>query len=385
MKEIIEELIFEGESTSLDYKSEQYKFSGASDHEKSELLKDILAFANAWRRTDAYILIGIKENKGCKAEIVGVTDHIDDAQLQQFVNQKTQRPIDFSYIPFEFEGKQIGIIKIGRQDRPIYLQKNYGKLKQNEVYIRQGSSTAIASPDEISRMGTNLVDAYSKEPKLLFGFADLKHQQMIGNKIGIKTVILNIEDEDKIPDYGDSKVQLKATLGMYMQDSTKNKNYLREYAEYVKERLYVAVVGFYICNDSGGVAIDVNVQLRIFDKSKIISILTKTQLSSTPNKGQQFGIDRTIMTAMTSNVNQIKINRISDYYLVTIKFDKVQPKQTIYSAESLYIGANAITTALVDVTVYSDNLSEPIQDNLSIEIEAENRSVSYKQIIKQAV
>ena len=79
MKEIIDELLYEEESATLDFKSEQYKFVGVSDPEKSELLKDILAFANAWRRTDAYILIGIKENKGNRAEVVGITDHIDDA------------------------------------------------------------------------------------------------------------------------------------------------------------------------------------------------------------------------------------------------------------------------------------------------------------------
>jgi len=45
-------------------------------------LKDILAFANAWRRTDAYILIGVKENKGGRAEIVGIHEDIDDAQLR---------------------------------------------------------------------------------------------------------------------------------------------------------------------------------------------------------------------------------------------------------------------------------------------------------------
>jgi hypothetical protein len=56
---LIYALLFEAEGAELDFKREQYSFEGADDRVKSELLKDILAFANAWRRTDAYILIGV--------------------------------------------------------------------------------------------------------------------------------------------------------------------------------------------------------------------------------------------------------------------------------------------------------------------------------------
>jgi predicted HTH transcriptional regulator len=57
----MEELLNEDESSTLDFKRDQYPFDGATDEQKGELLKDILAFANAWRRTDAYILVGVKD------------------------------------------------------------------------------------------------------------------------------------------------------------------------------------------------------------------------------------------------------------------------------------------------------------------------------------
>ncbi len=71
--DLLNGLLLQGESSHLDYKSEQYRFVGASDGEKAELLKDILAMANAWRESDAYILIGVKEQPGRKAEIVGTS------------------------------------------------------------------------------------------------------------------------------------------------------------------------------------------------------------------------------------------------------------------------------------------------------------------------
>jgi hypothetical protein len=160
----LEELLNEEESTSLDFKRDQYPFAGAADEAKSELLKDILAFANSWRRTDAFILIGIEEVRGARSKPVGVATHLDDASLQQFVNAKVQRPVTFSYQPAAIDGVEIGIITIPLQDRPFYLTKEYGRLRHGVVYIRRGSSTAEATPDEIAKMGA--VASGLAKPKL---------------------------------------------------------------------------------------------------------------------------------------------------------------------------------------------------------------------------
>ena len=151
---LMEQLLHEGESSSLDYKRDQYPFAGATDEDKSELLKDILAFANGWRHAEAYILIGVEEVAGGRSTVVGVSHHIPENDIQQFVNSKTNRPVTFSYRAYPFEGKQVGVITIPQQDRPIYLTKNYGKLQKQVVYYRQGTTTAIATPDDIARMGT---------------------------------------------------------------------------------------------------------------------------------------------------------------------------------------------------------------------------------------
>ena len=63
-QEELEQLLFEEESPTLDFKRDQYPFSKATDEEKSELLKDILGFANCFRRTEAFILIVATEQ--CK-------------------------------------------------------------------------------------------------------------------------------------------------------------------------------------------------------------------------------------------------------------------------------------------------------------------------------
>jgi hypothetical protein len=149
----IEPLLHEDESSSLDFKRDQYDFDHASDDKKGELLKDVLAFANAWRRSEAYILIGVDEVRGGRSRPVGVDHHLDDATLQQFVNSKTQKPIVFAYRVQRVDDVEIGVISIAVQDRPFFLRRDFGRLKKDTVYLRQGSSTNTADPDEIVRMG----------------------------------------------------------------------------------------------------------------------------------------------------------------------------------------------------------------------------------------
>ncbi len=161
----LESLLYEEEDVTFDTKSQQYKFVKSTDDEKSELLKDILSFSNAWRRCDSYIFVGAKEIKGGMNIITGVNHYLDDAHIQQFINEKTQKPISFSITNQVLRGEKVAIIHIPLQERPFYLTKDFGKLKRNVVYIRRGSSCGEATPDEILKMG-NSQQLQQKHPYL---------------------------------------------------------------------------------------------------------------------------------------------------------------------------------------------------------------------------
>ncbi len=142
-----------GEGPTLDFKREQYPFEKETAEVKSELLKDILAMVNTHRYRTAYILVGVEEIRGGRSIVVGVDGHMEDASIHQFVNHKTNRPAVFSYFPFEVGGLSIGVFSIPIQRRPVYLLSKYAKSNANIVYVRDGSSTRQATPDEIADMG----------------------------------------------------------------------------------------------------------------------------------------------------------------------------------------------------------------------------------------
>jgi predicted HTH transcriptional regulator len=127
--ELFESLLFEEEGTTIDFKKEQYRF------------------ANAWRRTKAYILIGVEEVRGDKSKVVGIpaSEQLDDHSLQQFINSLVNTPVHFQYRAFSYQGKQIGIFVLDEgQQRPIYLKRSYGKLEKDRVYVDKPDEACVA-------------------------------------------------------------------------------------------------------------------------------------------------------------------------------------------------------------------------------------------------
>ena len=146
--ELIKQLVEHPESETLDVKGEQYLFAGRDNDEKSEILKDILAFANAFVSEDAYILVGVRERKPPPHEIVGITTNLDDASLQPFVSAKLDRRPNFSYQEVLVDGKTVGAIKIPPQRGPFFVKQDFGGLKRTQVPMRRGTTTEYPSHEE---------------------------------------------------------------------------------------------------------------------------------------------------------------------------------------------------------------------------------------------
>lgn len=248
--EAIEALRYKGEGSDLDYKAERYKFEKASDEDKSELLKDILAFANSYRDGPAYILIGFKEDSPHKAKVVGLpaSGAIDDSRLQQFVNEKLNRKLDFRYEEGLFEGLHVAVISIPNQVRPFYLKKDFGKLRKREVYVRRGSSTDIAEPDEIAKMGalvkenpTVVLDLMSEANELL----PSEHERLF----------LNFPTD--LPDLCNGRDWLSPTV---LPDNT---DYFREFAAYLAVINRMILSRVILTNRSNFSLSDVHVEISI--------------------------------------------------------------------------------------------------------------------------
>jgi hypothetical protein len=373
---LISQLLFDQESNTLDFKSKQYIFTNATDEEKSELLKDILAFANVWRRTDAYILIGVKEVKGGRSKPVGIADHLEDANLQQFINSKIQRPIDFSYRAIEFESIQIGVIQIPVQRRPFYLKKDFGKLAKSQVYIRRGSSTDIASIDEISNMGNEIKNSQQEYPSLDTFLIDGEHGEVIQKHIDCKVINATIPEDEEFPDYG-----VMDYLGYKVSTiMLSNTDYYRDYAKFIQSNFRVHQFRFGVKNHGAIVARDVKVVFDVSNEQKT-SIACKTDnLPSRPSTDRHSFLLR---NTTTPKPNDITVSATNNGWRVTCYLGKIQPKDIAITKNYFCLGSLVSKSIKIDIQVFSDDLPEPKKETLEVDFEVENRNYTVMDFTKK--
>lgn len=145
------------EGPQFDFKSQLYDFSGEDKKEKDRkracFVKDILSMANTPRETPSYIVIGVKEHSNGSKTFLGISEHIDDAQLQEKLKNWTHPHPQFTYKTVQYENKTYGIISIDpyREAGPFFYRnsKDIGKiLKNNVLYFRRGSQNDIAESED---------------------------------------------------------------------------------------------------------------------------------------------------------------------------------------------------------------------------------------------
>lgn len=352
--QLIESLLYQEESEALDFKLGQYSFERATDEQKSELLKDVLAFANAWRQTDAYILIGVREVRGGRSVVHGIDakNHLLNRNLQQFVHSKTNRPVDFCYAPVQFEGVQIGVLTIPLQERPLYLTENYGGLKAEVVYIRRKDTTGTATPEEVARMGAAAV-LKGAQPVLGMEFADLTEHKKLGTAVTVESRLVRTPRRNRIPLYGPAP---ETAFGISIpRIDMQNRNYYRDLAIYIQERSLLYALGIAVTNASGTVAEEVWVTLDL-DSAAGLVVHGESGLPAEPSPLNM----PDIRPANFPGRPHLQVGRYGDKYEVRVPIGTVQPGTTQWSPESFYIGAPDPITVVPRIQISASNLRAPV-------------------------
>lgn len=347
---LIESLLYRGESDTLDFKLIQYDFEAADDASKSELLKDILAFANAWRDTPAHIVIGVRDGS---REIVGLNKDIDDSRLQQFINGKTNRPLRFEYRSLSFQGTTLGLYTIPVQDRPFYSKKTFGNVKAEAVYVRRGSATDTAKPDEIARMGAASAGTHAT-PKLKVRVLKLGADET--PEEGLTAEIIDCTLPDDIPNYPENEpTAMEINWGIV--DHTVNSDYYHRLGDYLRER--AARVGFKLVVENTGdsYAEDLKITLKV-PTANGFELKTRRELSRKPRTNWEV-INTELFRVAPPPPQHPVIDSTRDEHSATFHIKKVQAGDSVHTDELFFLYPQD-TLAGMNIRVHSDQLRTPI-------------------------
>jgi hypothetical protein len=388
---LFKQLLCEEESATLDFKQAQYAFAKASDDEKSELLKDILGFANAWRRTEAYILIGVKEVRGGCSNVVGIPGevHLDDHALQQFVNTKTNRPVQFHYEAFDFNGKQVGILRFDAcQSRPVYLKSGFGKLKQSTVYVRRGSSTdptKPASPDEIAQMGQ---DIRTKDAQLLVELADVNCDESLGTHLSSDAEFCEMPPTESIPEYCNRTV--RGPMGIKIPDMVdlrepRNSQYYREFAHYEVWQRLLRPIRLVVKNTGDVAASSVRIELAVSGEEGA-RLFSASDFPEPPERRLSYDRNpaiKRIRTVFNRQPGDVSIRSDDQKTQLHTDFDDLQPGRMLFS-ERFFVAKRTSGDIEIRGRLFADNLPEPQDVSLRITLSVSETSMTLDELLQLA-
>lgn len=152
IEHLFDDLLKATEIQEVDYKENQYRLD--NEHLKAKFIKAILCMANA-PGGDAYILLGVKAEKGKPREVTGVSSHYDSSDLEQIVSSVIEDPIQFDYYQLVYQGRDCGLIHIPPSKSRLHWPKtDYGGniLKRHIFYTRRASGNREASKQEIQQI-----------------------------------------------------------------------------------------------------------------------------------------------------------------------------------------------------------------------------------------
>ncbi|MDH0427545.1 transcriptional regulator [Stutzerimonas xanthomarina] len=374
MIELLSRLRYRSEGPDIDFKSAQYRFNGGSEADKAEMLKDILAIANSWREGAGYILLGFKDNRPHPAEVVGIQDSIDDSRIQQFVNSKVKPKLTFSYEEHLYEGMTVGVITIPKQKRPFYLTNAYGRLKSNVVYVRRGSSTDEAEPPEATAMAIN--DDGRKELKL-----DLSVLTPQNEPLPSTFAHKYLRFTEAFPDYVRARQPIGPFgLGAYSALERDNRDYWREYAEYVRVDEALIEMQFVLVNRSSAQLS--NAKLEVFVDvvdAQSVEMLPGCDLPEKPESEWRLTDHiTTVQDVMARHNPALQIDGRGPTQACHIRIGSLLPGEQGRS-ETLALIPHAPGTFRLRLRILGSELPEPLEQELVIETAGEVDSLNFKQ------
>ena len=150
----IEDIIqYENESTSVEFKAVQYEKASFA-----ELIKDIMAMANATIEGPKYIIVGVKNIPSGTNKLLGIptTEFVDSATYQQLIRANIEPDVSFEYLPVHVEEKLFGVFRISATpDKPYMMRKDYQPHQKGDAFIRKGDHVARVTRSDIELMIKN--------------------------------------------------------------------------------------------------------------------------------------------------------------------------------------------------------------------------------------
>lgn len=226
-------------------------------------------------------------------------------------------------------------------------------VKQLEIKIR----TLIAKDGE-----TGSQDSAPSKPRLELGIIDPISKENIGDIITINPRMLSFSklDIEKIPDYEieEKKKELFNRI---------NKDFYRQYVEYIKEEWAKTPIQFSLYNPSPIAIRDIFIDIQV---KKLEGFIITRKISKKPEANSAgFSIDLGENFEGLIGVNTLNVHEKEDYYQIQISYAALQPQRSIQFSYPFFIESSKKLSLELNVNIYADCFPKPFTKEMTIKIE----------------
>jgi hypothetical protein len=165
LKELIQRIINTGETTKVDFKLE---FNLEDIQQKAELLKDISAIVNTYDhhyRNHGFIVFGVSLNRIENTDFPNNEDHLQ-ATIDDLINKYIGPFITTHLYVFEDDNQKWGVLVIPpTRNAPHIFIKDIHKRYRGDIYVRNGTTTEKATPEDFVRFYRQHLEEHTYEFK----------------------------------------------------------------------------------------------------------------------------------------------------------------------------------------------------------------------------
>ncbi len=308
---------------------------------------------------------------------IAASDHLDDHALQQFVNNLSNQPVRFHYQAFEFEGKQIGIINIGEQTRPIYLKRDYGKLANEKVYVRRGSSTDPTKPASLEEIAQMRVDVSETRAELVVEFADIDADDTRGTNIFWEAEFCEMPAMETIPDLAPQERGYQFGIALSDPFNRPNSDFFRELAHFEFMRRLFQPVRLIARNVGPIAANNVRVELAV---PANIGVIVVDELPERPKRVDILN-NATFrrVRSFQRSPGDVSIDKNNERFRIDIDCGHLQPGRRVWS-EVFYIGNGATGSLSLSGLVFADKLPQPKAFTLTVSVTVTKTNLTVEEL-----
>ena len=379
IEKLIDRLLYEKSSDVLIFRPHEYRFEGALILEKSQILKDIISAANAWRRTDTYILIGVEENPEGKNRVLGIMNHLDENQVIDFVSSKVQKSILFSYHGLTVDRKKIGLIHIPLQERPFFLKEDYANLKKYVIYVLRRDMVQEAGTEEVAKIKESGQKIARPAPSLKVEFAHSGKREPLGDHLRLKTYQIDIPEPGSLPDYTFPGHNQDWAFFYCFPFQKINRDYYRELGEHYRSIGYVGLINFCVSNAGEENLRDVRVEIRVEDPEKDYICMEEFELPTNPEKNLGWSRSKPLLVNMDAN---LLVNWEDPFWAIHLFFKEIPAHKTVFSSGGVYLGGKSSMSLDMVAMLEAPQLSLTLPFSLLIDIQVQKRVLDRNIICK---